>query len=60
MQTILNTENTFEDIGSVPYIVRHVHHRNIRSAENISVVARSVVEDLNMNLNLYPYKIQLT
>lgn len=41
-QTILNTVKKFEETGSVTDIVRPVHHRNIRSAENIAAVAQSV------------------
>ena len=34
-------------------IVSHVHHRNIRSVENIAVVAQSVEEDPNMSIPYY-------
>ena len=47
-QTILNTVNKFVDTVSITNIARHVHHRNIRSAKNIAVVAESVKEDPNM------------
>ena len=32
---------------------RHVQHRNIRSVENIAVVAQSVEEDPNMSIPYY-------
>lgn len=49
-QTILNTVNKFEQTGSVTDIVRSVHHRNIRNAENIASVAESVEEDPNLSI----------
>ncbi|ERL94483.1 hypothetical protein D910_11760 [Dendroctonus ponderosae] len=63
-QTISNTVEKFEETD----IARPVHHRNIRSAENIAVVAQSVEEDQNSSIPqraqhlglLHPYKVQLT
>lgn len=49
-QTISNTVRKFEETGSVIDIARPVHHRNIRSAENIAVVAQSVEEDPNLSI----------
>ncbi|KAH0999071.1 hypothetical protein HUJ05_003320 [Dendroctonus ponderosae] len=49
-QTISNTVEKFEETGSVTDIVRPLHHRNIRSAENIAVVAQSVEEHPNSSI----------
>lgn len=40
-----------EEIGTVTDIVRSVHYRNVRSAENIAVVAQSVEEDPNSSIS---------
>ncbi|ERL94482.1 hypothetical protein D910_11759 [Dendroctonus ponderosae] len=49
-QKISNTVEKFEETGSVTDIARHVHHRSIRSAENVTVVAQSVEEDPNSSI----------
>lgn len=49
-QTILNTVNKFEQSGSVLDVRRAVHHRNVRSVENIAAVSESVAEDPNSSI----------
>ena len=47
---IANVVRKFEQTGSVADIVRPVHHRNVRSAENIAAVAASVEDDPNVSI----------
>ena len=48
--TIGNVERKFEETGSVADIVTPVHHRNVRSAENIAAVAASVEDEPNVSI----------
>ena len=47
-QTIDKIVKKFEESGVVTNIERPVHHRFARSAENIGIVSKSVVEDVNV------------
>lgn len=48
-----------EEIGMVTDIGRSVHHRNVRSAENIAVVAQSVEEDPNSSISRRAHRLGL-
>ena len=48
--TIPNVVRIFEETGSIADIVRPVHYRNVRSAENIAAVAASVEDDPNVSI----------
>lgn len=49
-QEIGQVVRKFEQTGSVVDIVTPVHHRNVRSTENIAAVAASVEEDPNVSI----------
>ena len=49
-QAIGKIVKKFEETGAVTNIVRPVHHRFARSAENIAAVSESVAEDPNVSI----------
>ena len=49
-QAIGKIVKKFEETGAVTNIVRPVHHRFARSAENIAAVSESVTEDPNVSI----------
>ena len=74
MKMVILPQKKFEETGAVTDIVRRVHRRSARSAENIATVIQSDAEDsnvsigrsygtlwriLHLNLHLHPYKVQL-
>ena len=59
MQAIGKIVKKFEETGAVRNIVRPVHHRFARSAENIAAVSESVGEVPNVSIPCHTQELRL-